>query len=263
MSTLEQTLQAAGHPDPKVRQEAAMRLGTLADASVGAQLVDLLVNEPDFYVRETLTWVVVAQQEATTPHLVAALEGEDVSRVQVLHALSKIRDPQLVDRIVPLAYDQDPAVAAKAWWALGRTGVPGSAPALLAHLGATDEERRRGLTSALEQFGEPGVPLLVERLGADDPQVRRHALEVLARIGDPGARAAVPALLDVLRGSEHKDERVLAVEALGELQDPTVDAALEELRGGEDTWLATMADWLLSDREQRRAKAARRPQRRS
>ncbi|MGO0576017.1 HEAT repeat domain-containing protein [Ornithinimicrobium panacihumi] len=260
MTTLEQAMLAVRHADPRVRQEAAMRLGGLADPSVGRELVDLLVAEPDFYVRETLTWVVVAQQESTLPHLVAALDGDAPSRVQVLHALSKIRDTSedVVDRIVPLAQDDDPAVAAKAWWALGRTAEPRTAPVLVAHLGSGDDEVRRALTSALEQFGAPAVPALAEQLADPSPAVRRHALEALSAIGDPGARGAVDALVALVGRSGAKDELVLAVEALGQLDVPEKRAALERLRSGEDTWLATMADWLLTDLDRRREQVERR-----
>ena len=56
----DQALQAARHDDPSVRQRAALWLGTHADETVAADLVRLLVTEPDFYVRETLTWALAA-----------------------------------------------------------------------------------------------------------------------------------------------------------------------------------------------------------
>ncbi|GGK72900.1 HEAT repeat domain-containing protein [Ornithinimicrobium pekingense] len=247
---LEEALRAAFSSDPSVRQEAALRLGTLADAASAPQLVALLVSEPDFYVRETLTWAVVNQAQAALPHLLAALEGGEPSRVQVLHALSKIRDPRAVAHVLPLADDPDDAVAAKAWWALGRTGTPEAAPALLAHLGDPDEARRRELTRALEQLGEPAVPGLAARLRDGDALTRRHAAEVLTVIGDPGARGATVALVGAV---EHDDKEValVAVEALARLDVPEVDEALERLRGSGDRWLAIIADWLLSDRADR------------
>lgn len=249
----EAALRAAFSTDPSVRQEAALRLGTLADAALAPQLVTLLVAEPDFYVRETLTWAVVNQAQAALPHLLAALEGSDPSRVQVLHALSKIRDPRAVPHILPLADDPDDAVAAKAWWALGRTGTPEAVPALLRHLGDPDEARRRELTRALEQLGEPAVAGLAERLGTEDEDVltRRHAAEALTVIGDPAARGALPSLVHAV---EHDVEEValVAVEALARLDVPEVDDALRRLRGSGDRWLAIVADWLLSDRVERR-----------
>jgi HEAT repeat protein len=248
---LEEALRAAFSTDPSVRQEAALRLGTLADASLAPQLVTLLVSEPDFYVRETLTWAVVNQAQAALPHLLAALEGDDPSRVQVLHALSKIRDPAAVPVILPLADDPDDAVAAKAWWALGRTGTPEAAPALLAHLGDRDEARRRELTRALEQLGEPAVAGLAECLGDEDVLTRRHAAEALSVIGDPAARGAAEALAHAV---EHdvKEVSLVAVEALARLDVPVVDAALRRLRDSGDRWLSIIADWLLTDRAERR-----------
>ena len=59
MTTLEQARRAAYDLSPTVRQQAALHLGTHADASVTPELVSLLVAEPDFFVRETLTWAVV------------------------------------------------------------------------------------------------------------------------------------------------------------------------------------------------------------
>lgn len=247
---LQRALRAALHEDPNVRQEAALRLGTLAGPDTAGELVALLVSEPDLGVRETLTWAVVRQADAALPHLLAALEGEEPSRVQVLHALSKIQDPTAVARILPLADDPDPAVAAKAWWALGRTGVPEAVPALMAHLGDPDEARRHELTRALEQLGAPAVDALADRLRTGDPVERRHAAEVLMVVGDPDARPAVDALVHAVEHDD-KDVALVAVEALARLEVPEVDEALRRLRGSSDRWLAIIADWLLSDRAER------------
>ncbi|MDO5740316.1 MAG: HEAT repeat domain-containing protein [Ornithinimicrobium sp.] len=261
MTTLQQAMRAVTHPDPDVRQEAAMRLGTLADATVAGELVQRLVDEPDFFVRETLTWVIVAQQEATVPHLVEALAGQHPSRAQVLHALSKIGDPGLVEHIVPLAGDPDPAVTAKAWWALGRIALGETAPVLMAHLGTGDPEQRQALTSALEQFGAPAVPALAAHLSDPSPAVRRHAAEALSAIGDPGAREAADALVAYVDSAPDREEGVIALGALGQLDVPAAQAALERLRSSEDTWVSLMADWLIVDRAERRAKAQRRKKR--
>lgn len=244
-------LRAALHEDPSVRQEAALRLGTLADDSLAPELVALLVSEPDLNVREMLTWAVVRRADAAYPLLIRALQDEGPARVQVLHTLSKIRDPRAVAHILPLADDPDPAVAAKAWWALGRTGVANAFPVLLAHLGDPDETRRRELTRALEQLGELAVDGLAVRLRDDpDPAVRRHAAEALAVIGDPAARGAAGALAHAVE-RDAKDIAMVAVEALAALDLPEADAALRRLRDGDDRWLAITAEWLLADRAER------------
>lgn len=250
MSSLEQALRAARHDDPSVRQRAAFHLGTHADDSVAGDLVDLLVSEPDFYVRETLTWAVVTRAEATFPLLLEALRGTGPERVQVLHALSKIRRPEAVAHILPLAGDPDDAVAAKAWWALGRTGTPGAVTALVDRLGEREDFRRRELTRALEQAGEPAVHALAGRLReAPDAEVRRHAAEVLVGFGP----AAVPAADALLHAVEHDGKEVVlaAMEALAALDVPGVDEVLVRLRDGSDRWLSITAGWLLTDRAER------------
>lgn len=255
---VQEALRAALSPDKQVRQRGAVRLGTLADPTVAGELVALLVSEQDPFVRETLTWAVVAQPGAALPHLLAALGGTDPSRAQVLHALSKIGDPSAVEHVGPLVDDPDPAVAAKAWWVLGRTGLPASAPVLVERLGQQDDpEQRVALTRALEQLGAPAVPLVAEVL-ADETRPhaqRRHAAEALVAIGEPAA-AALPALLEVAQGPD-RELAMLALEAMAPLEDPQVDALLTGLREGESRWLSTVADWMLGDRAARRARPAR------
>ncbi|WP_134774962.1 HEAT repeat domain-containing protein [Ornithinimicrobium flavum] len=249
---LQEALRAALSPDHQVRQRGALRLGSLADRSVAGDLVALLVSEPDAFVRETLTWAVVAQAPATVPHLLAALAGEDPSRAHVLHALSKIQDPAAVEHVLPLADDPHPAVAPKAWWVLGRTGHDDSAAALVAHLGRhEDDERRLGLIRALEQLGAPAVPGLAAALSAEDPRVRRHALEALVAVGE-AAQGALPELVAVAEGPD-RDLAMLALEALAPLDAPEVDDVLTRMREGGSRWLATVADWLISDRASRRS----------
>lgn len=243
---VQEALRAALSSDHQVRLRAALRLGTLADATVAADLVALLVSEPDPFVRETLTWAVVRQAEAAVPHLIAALDGEDPSRVQVLHALSKIQDPASVEHVFPLVDDPDPEVAAKAWWVLGRTRHAASASVLVQRLGQQDDEHRGALTRALEQLGEPAVPGLGEALSADDASVRRHAAEALVAIGAP----AVGALDELVAAAEGPDRELamLALEALAPLDAPEVDQVLTRMRDGDSRWLATVADWLLGQR---------------
>lgn len=255
MDRFDKALRAARHGDPSVRQRAAMYLGTHADDSCAAELVSILVDEPDFYVRETLTWAIVTRAAASYPYVVDLLrddaQREGPARVHLLHVLSKIRYPESVAEILPHVDDEDDAVAAKAWWALGRIHTPGAVAALLDHLGVEQEFRRRELTRALEQAGGTAVDGLAERLRHDpDPSVRRHAAEALLGIGDPAAREAADALLHTV---EHDDKEVVlpAMEALAELDLPEIDEVLERLRDGDDAWLSITAGWLLTDRSER------------
>ena len=252
MTTLEQARRAVYDVSPTTRQRAAVHLGTHGDDSHTAELVALLVAEPDFFVRETLTWAVCRHPRVALPHLLAALDSSPGSRVQVLHALSKIQAPEAVARILPFAEDDDPAVAMKAWWALGRTGTPEAAPALLPHLGRGGEEQQRELSRALEQLGEPGVTGLATALADDDVEVRLHAARALVLVGDPAARPAATALVAAAEGDE-QEVAMVALEALAALDSPEVEPALERLRDGEDRFRSLTAQWLLADRAERRS----------
>ena len=253
---LQRAMRAARSPNTQIRMKAAIWLESLADHTVAQELVDLLVAEEDPFVRETLTWVIVGQSDSTLPHLIDALEGDEPSRAQVLHALSKIGDDSAVEHVLPLVDDQHPAVAAKAWWVLGRIQVPESAPVLVERLGIEgDEELRSALTRALQYLGEPAVPGVAEALRSSDTAVRRHAAEVLVAMGQP-AIGALDALVDAAHG-EDRDVAVLAMEAMVPLDDSLIDDLLVAFRDGGDRWLAPVADWFLSERRDLAARADR------
>ncbi|MFK5583027.1 HEAT repeat domain-containing protein [Serinicoccus sp. LYQ131] len=260
MTTLDRARRAVSDPSPTVRQQAALHLGTHGDATLTPDLVSLLVDEGDFFVRETLTWAVVRHPEAALAPLLDALDRCPDARVQVLHALSKIQAPEAVPQILRFADARQPGVAAKAWWALGRTGTPEAAPALLAHLGEGEEEQRRELSRALEQLGAPAVEGLADALAAPDPAVRHHAAQALVLIGDPAARPAAAALAEAALApaaqGEGRETALVALEALAPLDAPEVEEALMLLRDGEDRFLSLTAQWLLADRAERAGRTA-------
>lgn len=198
---VDDALRALRNPDRDVRQRAAVDLGTVAAPAAATELVARLWTEPDFFVRDTLTWAVTRVADAATPLLQDALTGAAATRTQALHVLSKIKDPATAAAVVPLAADDDPAVAAKARWVLARIGDPRTVPALAAHLGTGDATVRNALTRDLASFGRAAVPCLVAALAGDDVPVRRHAAEVLCRLG-AAADSATGALGEALQDAD-------------------------------------------------------------
>lgn len=222
-------LAALMHPDKDVRQQGAIALGQLADPRLAPQIANLLWQEGDFFVRETLTWVLTRTPAAATGEAARALENPNAGvRLQALHLLSKVADPSSVAVVARHIDDADPAVADKARWALARIGDPSVIPVLVDRLGTTEVAARDGLTAALSQFGAPAVPTVTAALGHDAATVRAHAADVLCFIGAPAAQEAIPALTDRL-GDDHPDVRLAATLALRELVDhPTARRALHE-----------------------------------
>lgn len=182
---LTEVLVGLKHPDESIRQRAALALGSLVTADLAPQLAAMLWAEPDFFVRETLTWVLVRVGDAALPHALAALGDERAQvRFDAVHLIGKIGDAAALPAVLPVTADADDDVAAKARFVLTRLGDPAAIPALTAYLGRGGDDRRTELTRDLATFGAAAVPHLEEALGHDDEEVRRHARWVLDVIAE-------------------------------------------------------------------------------
>jgi hypothetical protein len=148
--------------------------------------------EPDFFVRDMLTWALTRlPADETVPRLVAALDSSVPQELaQALHTLSKIgdrrgwqaQDPSRIgDRLIA---HPDTEVARSAWRCAVAL-VPGDdrddlADVLVTQLGRGDVETQKSLSRAIVALGEDLVSVLDEKL-----HVRgRHSAG--ARDGDPG-----------------------------------------------------------------------------
>ncbi len=84
-------LAALAHPDKDVRQQAAVALGERAEPKLAPSTAALLWQERDFFVRETLTWVLTRTPGPAVEAATTALQDDDPSvRLQSLHLLSAI-----------------------------------------------------------------------------------------------------------------------------------------------------------------------------
>lgn len=221
------------HPDKDVRQRTALGLGQCPDPQRAAQVALLLWREPDFFVRETLTWVLARTPGPAVEAAEAALASGDAGvRMQALHVLSKVADRATVGAVAAHIDDPDPVIADKARWALARIGDPSVVPLLTGRLGAADLLTRDAMTRTLTHFGAVAVPDVVSALMAPDPATRAHAAEVLCFIGPPSATEAIPALASAM-GDDHPKVRLSAAMALRELSaDPIAHQVLHEARLG-------------------------------
>ncbi|ODU02258.1 MAG: hypothetical protein ABS81_18235 [Pseudonocardia sp. SCN 72-86] len=207
----EQTLtRALEHADASVRLRAVMAAGTTPDPGYVTTLVARCAVEPDFSVRELLTWALTRHQQ-TVPLLVEQL-GSPVpqARSQALHTLSKIKDGTTWPAITrDLLTDADDDVARAAWRA-AVVLVPDDervalARALVTQLGRGDREVQLSLSRALIGLGEVMLPVLEESTSAPDPRVRQHAVATQRLWRDPDA------------GFELAVEEAKRVVALGEM----------------------------------------------
>ncbi|MFB6810692.1 HEAT repeat domain-containing protein [Streptomyces sp. NPDC056387] len=177
-----------------VRLRAALAVGTAPDPGAIGKLVERCAVEPDFHVREMLTWALIRHAPSlTVPALLDELRSERAqARSQALHTLSKIGDRRAWPAITPaLLFDADDEVARSAWRAavvLVPEGDKHALAVLLAgQLGRGERETQLSLSRALIALGEVIVPVLGAAAADPDPRVRTHAIATERLWLDPDA----------------------------------------------------------------------------
>lgn len=181
------------------RLQAALTIGTHADPDHLDVLIDRCRTEPDFFVRDMLTWALTRlPADLVVPRLLAELESESVqAQSQALHSLSKIGDPRGWVALDPSGSGMrfiahtDAEAARSAWRAAVRL-VPGDqhedlASSLVTQLGRGDVETQKSLSRALVALGDEVVSVVDGRVEAEEETVRAHALATVAMFHDPDA----------------------------------------------------------------------------
>lgn len=180
--------------DSSVRLRAALDAGTTPDPADTATVRELVVRcavEPDFFVRDMLTWALTRHPVSITlpPLLTELLSSTPQARAQALHTLSKIGEDSAYPHITDdLLGDADDDVARTAWRAAaGLVPTRDSrqlATRLSTQLGRGPRELRRSLSRAFLQLGEAGRPVLDDASTADGVAAA-HAAATLILLDDP------------------------------------------------------------------------------
>ncbi|MFE8013934.1 HEAT repeat domain-containing protein [Streptomyces antibioticus] len=177
-----------------VRLQAALAVGTAPDPLFVDKLIERCGVEPEFFVRDTLTWALTRHPVSLTlPGLLLAVRSKHAqARSQALHTLSKIGDRRAWPAITrALMSDTDDEVARSAWRAavvLVPDGEESALAAVLAtQLGRGGQETRLSLSQALVALGEVVVPALEAATTASHSHVRTHALATRQLLRDPDA----------------------------------------------------------------------------
>ncbi|MEU8390780.1 HEAT repeat domain-containing protein [Micromonospora sp. NPDC048842] len=187
-------LHGLGNSDPSVRLRAALAVGTAPDPQLIDTLIERCAVEPEFSVREMLTWALLRHPPAlTVAKLTDELRSERAqARSQALHTLSKIGDRRAWPAITrTLLTDTDDEVARSAWRAavalVPSGGEPELATVLSTQLGRGGREMQLSLSRALIALGEVVMPILRAAMGDLDPRVRAHAVATQRLMQDPDA----------------------------------------------------------------------------
>ncbi|MFD5746084.1 HEAT repeat domain-containing protein [Streptomyces sp. NPDC127033] len=187
-------LQGLENNSASTRLRAALAAGTTPDPRFIEGLVERCAIEPEFHVREMLTWALTRHPPSmTVPELLHAVRSEHAqARSQALHTLSKIGDRQAWPAITrELLTDADDEVARTAWRAavvlVPEGEEPGLAAVLSTQLGRGERETQRSLSRALIALGEATVPALDAAMTDPRPHVRQHAIATERLLRDPDA----------------------------------------------------------------------------
>ncbi|XVQ14145.1 HEAT repeat domain-containing protein [Spirillospora sp. CA-255316] len=177
-----------------VRLRAAMAVGTTPDPRFIDKLIERCAIEPEFFVRDMLTWALTRHWSSmTVPKLIDELRSERAqARSQALHTLSKIGDRRAWPAITrALLTDADDEVARSAWRAAVVLVPEGEEPELAAVLatqfGRGERETQLSLSRALIALGEVIMPALRAAMTDLHPRVRQHAIATERLLHDPDA----------------------------------------------------------------------------
>nr|WP_050997126.1 MULTISPECIES: HEAT repeat domain-containing protein [Frankia] len=186
--------------DSSTRLQATLVVGTNPDSGLLEALVERCAVEPDFFVRDMLTWALTRLPvEITVPRLRTELQSERAqARSQALHTLSKIGDGSAWPSITrSLLHDPVDEVARSAWRAavvlVPAREKEGLAAELAAQLGRGDRSVHLSLSRALVALGDVIEPALQTAMASADPAVCAHAraTELLLRDPEAGFDAAI------------------------------------------------------------------------
>jgi HEAT repeat protein len=185
-------LRALEDDSPSVRLRAALAVGTTPDPRFVGTLVERCAVEPEFFVRDMLTWALTRHPVSSTLPLLLREVGSEraQARSQALHTLSKIGDRRAWPAITgALLSDTDDEVARSAWRAAVVLVPEGEeaalASALATQLGRGERDTQRSLSRALVALGDVVPPALRAAAAAPDEGVRAHAFATERLLRDP------------------------------------------------------------------------------
>lgn len=207
--------------DDSTRLRAALAAGTEPHPDFVNVLVEQFATEPEFLVRDMLTWALIQQDRPrAVARVLAELDAENLqAKAQALHALSKLAEPSTWEAITDdLLFHADSAVARTAW----RTAVvlvpveerSALAVRLCTQLGRGDHQMHLSLSRELVNLGDAAQAAIAHAETHPDAAVRSHAFATsqFAANPDSGFEAALDKAkrLASLQGAPLIDQQLIS-----------------------------------------------------
>lgn len=183
---------ALASTDQSVRLKAALMAGTYPTADFIETLVLRCEVEPDFFVRDMLTWALIRNDiplviERLTPELLSNIPQ---ARSQALHTLTKIGYTSTYPLVSGnLLFDADDKVAMTAWRAASllapKDQIPRLIPALITQLGRGSFEIQFALSRAFCALGDVIVESLDPLTQSVNSKIQEHASFTIRLLKNP------------------------------------------------------------------------------
>jgi HEAT repeat protein len=174
------------------RLRTAMAAGLRPSDTYIDILVERFAAEPDFFVRDMLTWALIQHDrtralDRVLPELQSPFPQ---ARGQALHTLTKLGDRRAWPAITrALLLDAEDEVARTAWRAAAALVPPEEAGALAETLstqfGRGDRMTQRSLSRALAALGDAATPVIERGKLHRDAGARTHAVATGQLVKDP------------------------------------------------------------------------------
>ncbi|WP_203566723.1 HEAT repeat domain-containing protein [Aestuariimicrobium ganziense] len=180
--------------DNQSRLSATLAAGTHPQPGFVEVLIERCRIEPDFFVRDTLSWALLMHPcDQVVKALATELwRAEDQARSQALHTLSKIGDPATWPLITTDMLHSEVDEVARTAWRAAAAVVPDDQRAELARdlvreLGRGDLSLQRALSRSIASLGETALAALsdVEHAAEANDAARAHAIVTSRLIADP------------------------------------------------------------------------------
>lgn len=211
MDDVQKLIKQLKDPHPKVRKDAAIRLGESRDNRAIHALIEALGDESVGVHSVAAPKALVKIGELSVPPLIKALKHKNsVVRESAAWVLGKIGDARAVGPLGRALRYKDPGLIYRAAEALGEIKDARAVPPLIESLKRENHVVGQQPAEALVSIGEPSVLPLIGLLSDSDVILQIRVSELLVRIGD--ARA-VPPLIEKLK-DRNCDVRVLAFNVL-------------------------------------------------
>lgn len=198
-----------------MRQSAAILLAQISwkpDVDLITALSDMQAYPDQSQFRQALKRL---EPGSIVSLLATARSSQDSERKLAIWALGELRERAAVPDLIDMLQDSNAEISAEAALSLGKTRDPNALPRLAHLIRIGSWKTRRIAMQSLIDYGSPGIESLAELAQSEDSEIRLLALETIGNLQEPQ-------VIDILiraAADPHVEIRAVAIHALAQTHD--------------------------------------------